>query len=75
MAGPVFDGAAQLTSRLVSDPAVADTEGAAGRPGGSVPPPAVLFVTNQAVNDTAALSFTSLIRAHPAQPSVTVWPA
>ena len=35
MAGPVFVGAVQLTSRLVLDPAVAVTEGAAGRPGGS----------------------------------------
>ena len=35
MAGPVFDGAAQLASRLVLDPAVAVTEGAAGTPGGS----------------------------------------
>ena len=35
MAGPVFVGAVQVTSRLVVDPAVADTVGAAGRPGGS----------------------------------------
>ena len=35
MAGPVFVGAVQVTSRLVVDPAVAVTEGAAGRPGGS----------------------------------------
>ena len=35
MAGPVFVGAVQLTSRLVFDPAVADTVGAAGMPGGS----------------------------------------
>ena len=33
MAGPVFVGAVQLTSRLVLDPAVAVTEGAAGAPG------------------------------------------
>ena len=36
MAGrPAFDGAVQLTSRLVADPGVADTEGAAGATGGS----------------------------------------
>ena len=35
MAGPVFSGAVQVTSRLVLDPAVAVTEGANGRPGGS----------------------------------------
>ena len=36
MAGPVFVGAVQLTSRLVLDPAVAVTEGAAGRRRGLV---------------------------------------
>ena len=35
MAGPAFDGAVQLTSRLVLDPAVAVTEGCAGTSGGS----------------------------------------
>ena len=35
MSGPVLSGAAQLTVRLVVDPAVPDTEGAAGRPGAS----------------------------------------
>ena len=35
MSGPVFVGAVQPTSRLVVDPEVADTEGAAGRPGAS----------------------------------------
>ena len=34
MAGPVFVGAVQLTSRLVVDPPSV-TEGAAGTPGGS----------------------------------------
>ena len=34
MAGPVFDGAVQVTNRLVVLPATEDTEGAAGRPGG-----------------------------------------
>ena len=35
MAGPVFDGAVQFTSRLSVVPAAAVTEGAAGRSGGS----------------------------------------
>ena len=35
MAGPVFDGAVQLTDRLVVLPTTEDTEGAAGRAGGS----------------------------------------
>ena len=36
MAGPVFDGTVQLTDRLGVLPATEDTEGAAGRPGGSM---------------------------------------
>ena len=36
MSGPVFVGAFQFTLRLVVFPEVADTEGAAGRPGASV---------------------------------------
>ena len=35
IAGPVFVGATQATFRLVVDPAVGDTVGAAGMPGGS----------------------------------------
>ena len=35
MSGPVFVGSVQLASRLVVDPEVADTLGAAGRPGAS----------------------------------------
>ena len=35
MAGPVFDGAVQITDRLVVLPETEDTEGAAGRAGGS----------------------------------------
>ena len=36
MAGPVLVGALQLTVKLVFDPEVPDTEGAAGVPGGSL---------------------------------------
>ena len=36
MAGPLFDGVVQFTDRLSVVPAVAVTEGAAGRSGGSM---------------------------------------
>ena len=49
MAGPVFDGAVQVTSRLVLDPTVADTEGTAGRPGGSFTSVTVIVTVTVAV--------------------------